>query len=495
MAVSSRRSAALSARGLVSSASWMSGANILAQGFAYASLLVLARILPPNSFGTVATGTAIVWVACVLMGSGTQGGLVVSRHLTRESLRQTFWRCFIVALVLAAAMAAGAQWLVGAVANGGDSAAIAALAVALPLYAVALIPTALLQREMEFGKLARVTAGSNVGSAAVAVVAGLVGAGVWALVARQLLWFGLLAALAVWLARPYLPRPSAAQGEERATEPERVGNRWFLLFGATLLIGMNLDYLVIGAVENVGAVGLYAVAFLIAFAPLLQFSSEVGKVLFAAAAASNVEASGVRTVHAVRIMSMLLLPLLPVAIVLAPPLLPAILGDEWKEMVAPFQVLVVVGIGLAIVNCIGEALSGVGEIAFRAKVNVGWCLVTFAALLVLVPADGIRGAALAHLASFLPYAAIYLAVGARLTGTHPRALWDAVRPIAMAVAGQSAVIAAVALGLGAAGVPAGLAAGAGAVAGLAVIAAILLRERGPAHEAAVLLRGAFGGQG
>jgi O-antigen/teichoic acid export membrane protein len=473
----------------------MTGANIVAQGFAYASLLVLARILPPDSFGIVATGTAIVWVACVLMGSGTQGGLVVSRHLTRASLRRTFWICFLMALALAVAMAGAAGWLVGAVANGGDSAALAALALALPLYAVALIPTALLQREMEFGKLARVTAGSNVGSAAVAAVAGLLGAGVWALVTRQLLWFALLAMLAVWVARPYFPRRSEAHEGADETQPEGVGNRWFLLFGATLLIGMNLDYLVIGAVSDVGAVGLYAVAFLIAFAPLQQFSSEVGKVLFAAAAASDVESSGVRTVHAVRIMSMLLLPALPIAIVLAPTVVPAILGDKWTDMVAPLQVLLVVGIGLAIVNCLGEALSGVGQIAFRAKVNVGWCLATLAALLVLVPADGIRGAAIAHAVSFLPYAAIYLTVGARRAGTAAGELWKAVRPVVVAVAWQSTATAAVALAVSAAGAPGGAAAFAGAISGLAVLAAFLARGRGPAHEALALVRGALGGQG
>ena len=36
--------------------------------------------------------------------------------------------------------------------------------------------------------------------------------------------------------------------------------------------------------SDVGAVGLYAMAVLIAFAPVEHFSSEVGKVLFAAAA-------------------------------------------------------------------------------------------------------------------------------------------------------------------------------------------------------------------
>jgi O-antigen/teichoic acid export membrane protein len=189
-----------------------------------------------------------------------------------------------------------------------------------------------------------------------------------------------------------------------------------------------------------------------------------------------------------------MLPLLPVAIVLAPQLLPAILGDEWQAMVAPFQVLLIVGIGQAIVNFIGEALSGLGEIAFRAKINVAWCVATFAALLVLVPADGIRGAAFAHLAVFVPYAAVYATVGARRAGTSARELWDAIRPIVLAVGWQSAATAAVAIGLSGAGTAKGLAACAGVLVGLSVIAVILTRgQRGPAREAIAVLRDAFAG--
>ena len=69
----------------------------------------------------------------------------------------------------------------------------------------------------------------------------------------------------------------------------------------------------------------------------------MGRVLFAAAAASDLGSSGARTVHAVRLMSVLLLPLRP-SRSCWPPLVPALLGDEWEAIVTPFQLLVVVGV-------------------------------------------------------------------------------------------------------------------------------------------------------
>jgi O-antigen/teichoic acid export membrane protein len=370
---------------------------------------------------------------------------------------------------------------------------LAALAVSLPLYAAAVIPMAMLERAMQFGKLARMTAASNIGSAGVALVGGLAGLGVWALVARQLLWFALLAGMAAVVARPYLPRRAEGQAGRDPDGTTPVGDRWFLVFGATLLLTMNLDYLVIGGVEGVNALGLYALAFMIAFAPLQQFSSEVGRVLFAAAAASGHESSGTRTVHAVRAMAALLLPLLPAAVVLAPAVLPGLLGDEWTGMVAPFQVLVAVGIGQAIVNCVGETLSGVGQIAFRSKLNIAWCAATLAALLLLVPAAGIRGAALAHLAVFVPYLAVHATMGARRAGTTPRELWQALRPTVATVGCQSAVTAALALGLRDV-VGDDAAALTGALAGILAVAVIMTRDReGPLWELASLARGSGGG--
>ena len=151
------------------------------------------------------------------------------------------------------------------------------------------------------------------------------------------------------------------------------------------------------------------------------------------------------------------------------------------------------GICQAIVNCVGETLAGVGQIAFRAKVNVAWCVATLVALLVLVPADGIRGAALAHLVVFVPYFAIYATTGALRAGTTTRELWGVLRPTVLAVICQSAVTAAVALGLqDAAGDAAALA---GAVAGLAVVLVLLTRDRqGAARELVALVRGLGGGR-
>ncbi len=486
------RRGALDAGSLIRSASWMSAAHGAAQLSAYGSLLYLAHLIPPKEFGAVATGTAILNIGVVLMDSGTRGSIVVAPALSQRFLRLSLMRCVGVGLLLSVAVGLSSHVL-GRVFGGGSGggSVIALLGLAIPLYALAVVPMALLQRSMHFRSLAWAWASSNASSAVVAVVAGALGAGVWALVVRQLAWCAVLAVLSLVIAsRRVRGRDPAPAGKQNPLA------HWFLLFAVTQVVTFNLDYLVIGHQSSASQLGLYAVAFMIAFAPLQHFSAEVGRVLFAAAAASGAAQNGARTVVATRLMALLLLPTIPLAIVLAPLVLPAVLGSRWSGMVVPFELLVVAGVGYSIVNCIGEALSGSGHMPFRAKFNVLWGLVTLAALIVLVHVDGIRGAALAHVLVFCGYAAVFTTSGMRRLGSDGRQLWRALRPVIGCVAVQAAVCFGVEAGLRGADVARWPSALTGAFLGLVSLVVLATRgQKAPLREAVSFARMAWGRSG
>jgi PST family polysaccharide transporter len=479
------RERSLDARSLVRAAWWMSGGHMASQLAAYASLLVVARLVAPGAMGAAATGTAILYMAAVLMDAGTRGSIVVSPDLRRAFVWRSLVRCLVVGVLLSAALAAASGPLTSTFANHTNPDVLAALGAGVPLYALATVPLGLLQRTMAFRDMARAWALANIISSVSAVVAAVLGAGVWALVVRQLSWGAALAVLAWLFAAQHVPRSDRPY----AAPASSVRAHWFMFFAVTQVVTLNLDYLVIGSTQPVVQLGLYTLAFMIAFAPVQHFSAHVGKVLFAAAAASGAELSGARTVVATRLMAVLFLPCVPVAVVLAPALLPALLGHKWSGMVVPFQLLSVAGVGYAIVNCIGEALAGGGRIEFRAKVNGAWCLTLLAALIVLVHLDGIRGAAFAQIGVFVAYAAVYATVGMRRAGAAPRTLWHAIRPVLLAVGLQAAVTWALLAVLEGAGARHGLAAVVAATVGVLVMTAAATRgTRAPLREAIATVR-------
>ncbi|BBY19359.1 hypothetical protein MLIT_49510 [Mycolicibacterium litorale] len=468
---------AVNGRALLSSAGWMAASHVVAQGVAYGSLVLLARWLSPDVFGTIAVGTAIVYFAVLLIDRGTWGGIIVQPELDRDMLARAFRRCLRTGIVLAVAMVAAAHAVVDQFASGGDAAAVAALGLCLPLHAISVVPMAVLQRSMQFRRLGGLNAAANILSAAAALLMAMAGFGVWALVARQVLLSGGLAVMSSVLCLRTFRAEGLTADRRRPHLRPADQERWFFVFAVTLVLTLNLDFLVLGESANATVVGLYSLAFTIAMAPCIHLSDQVGKVLFAAAATAP-EAVRQRTEQAVQLMSALLLPLLPVGILAAPSVLPAVFGPEWEPMVVPFQILLAAGVGHAIVNCIGEALSGCGHIAFRAKVIVARCVVTLPLLVVLVAFDGMRGAALAQLISLLAYAAIYATAGARRAGTTPAALWRRLRPIALTVGLQTFAGCAVLLAMGGSGDAGMTAACAAGAVGLTVGGPLLFRRVG-----------------
>jgi hypothetical protein len=138
---------------------------------------------------------------------------------------------------------------------------------------------------------------------------------------------------------------------------------------------------------------------------------------------------------------------------------------------------------------IGESLSGTGSIGWRARVNAVWAAAMIPALIALVSADGIRGAAWAHAALFGPFACAYVFVGARRLGLSPGAVLGALRPVVVPVAVQVALTAGVLVGLETAGIAGGWAAAFGACAGLACAGGLLARS-GALSEAQSLAQSA-----
>jgi O-antigen/teichoic acid export membrane protein len=313
-----------------------------------------------------------------------------------------------------------------------------------------------------------------VASVAAVIAAGL-GAGLWALVIRLVLYQLLLAGLS-WVAAAGL---FASLPREEAQTVRRQGARAFLAIATAAFLAWTGDTLVVGASTNTTQLGLYALAFSLAFAPLTQVSWTIGSVVLpAVAAARGPEVVRRQALKALRMMALLLMPLVPAAVALAPGLIPTLLGDEWSGMVVPFQILVVVGVGQGLLNVLGEVLAGAGGVSLRrrAHIDVVWAIGTLSAIAVGVQVGGIRGAAAAHVVTFCCLALVYVFWGIRTIGIPPGGIVGQLRGIGACVLVQALVTAAVALGIRSAGFSSLVAGLVGAGSG-ALALALMLRTR------------------
>ena len=476
------------ARAIATSISWAAAGNVTVQLASYSSIIVLAALLPPSAFGTVAAAAAIIGVATLVMEAGTSGSIIATRDLTREHVRSALVLNVAAGVILSAVVVLSADTVATTFAGGGDARAIQVLGLMLVTVSLAIVPSALIKKAMYFKRDAAIRAGSTIIGAAAAIAAAIAGAGVWALVTRHVLGSAVATVFSWILARELFPRrdPQSAPMEphrRRLGRPENSG--WFFVMALSTLLAFSGDNLVVGAATDATQLGFYALAFNLAFVPLTQFSWQVGGVLFPATAATHdLETVARRTVTAARLVALILFPLLPPALVLAPVVLPAVLGTEWREMVPLFQILLVVAAGHAVTSMIGESLSGTGNVAFRGRVDAAWAVGTVAAIFVLVQLGGVRGAAWGHLALFVPLALAYATAGMRRIGGDAKRLWSALRGVVGAVAAQALVTFGLVVALERADVDPGLAAGAAAIVSFAfVIVALTLVPSKPLRDA------------
>ena len=147
------------------------------------------------------------------------------------------------------------------------------------------------------------------------------------------------------------------------------------------------------------------------------------------AIARNSETVRRQALKALRLMTLGLLPIVPLAIALAGSLIPRLLGPEWSGAIVPFQILVVAGAGHGITNVLGSVFAGVGgeTLIRRSRIDLVWAGGTLATIALGVHIAGIRGAAAAHLLTFSCLTVAYLWCARKMEYPHrrrTRASWD-----------------------------------------------------------------------
>lgn len=475
------------ARDIGRALSWLAVGQVVGQSWWYGSLVVLAMLLSPSDFGTIAAGLVVVQLAQYLMDSGTRGSLIVALHLSRELLYRALAFNVGTGALLTLVVAAIAQPFVDMFASGGQAAPIRFLAVSILLSSLVPVPMAVLQRNLDFKRQATVMGVAATTASIAAVGAAALGAGVWSLALRQVLFQVVIACLSWWSVRGLLPDPTADSEHRKPVRQEQAF--WFFTVSLSKYLAFSVHYLVVGGVTDARQLGLYSLAFTLAFSPVTQFSSQIGKVVLPAMAATrDLAVIARRAVKATRLLALIIAPCVPPAIAVAPAVLPAALGQEWTNMVLPFQILLAAAMGHVLLSVLQESLSGTGSVRFVAMVSTVWFVTMVAILVILVRLDGIRGAAMTHVIVLVPLVAVYVTAGARRLGFRATALSAALRGIIGAVMVQGAVTATTVVGLRAIAVQSEMAAVAGALLGLATVGVLIWRlDENPVHEARVLI--------
>ncbi len=183
------------AQSAVSGASRLFLASITVQLIGLGSSIIVARHLMPLDYGTVAVAQTSLALAQILGGLGLAPAIAAGRlrdpgNLAAASILLTGFG-FVLSLAFAIASPAIASWF----SLREASLLLRVAGLSLPLSFAAVVPMALLQRELAFGRLGALAVVPQLLTSVLAVWLAIRGAGAWALVVP-----GLVAALcsSIW---------------------------------------------------------------------------------------------------------------------------------------------------------------------------------------------------------------------------------------------------------------------------------------------------------
>lgn len=161
------------------------------------ALIVLARLLSPDDFGVAAMALAVIHMVAVFLDNLFQEALIQRQDLDPLDLDTAIWTALGLGIGLAIGMAAVAGPVAEAIGEPRLEPVLWGFAAGLVLAGVNGVLVADLRRSMEFRALAMRSLAGRVAGAVTAIALALLGFGVWALVAQQLVSIVLSTAI-VW---------------------------------------------------------------------------------------------------------------------------------------------------------------------------------------------------------------------------------------------------------------------------------------------------------
>src|SRR5882762_1271349 len=235
---------------------WLGGAMIIAKLTDFGTILVVLRFLTKEQVGAASLVEA-------LDGLGTNTALVQAPSLSRLQLDSLFWFIIGAACVVAGLILLAAPWIASLYGIAAVAAYFLAVAIKQPLVAAAVIPLALMNRELQYERIAMVNVGATFAAALTRLGLAIVGAGAWAIVIAYVA-SGLFTLVGALLLRPFRPQLQISMS---AISPLlRFGWRATLSALCETMIN-NVHYLLVGWFYGAAALAEFRVAFDLAMEP------------------------------------------------------------------------------------------------------------------------------------------------------------------------------------------------------------------------------------
>jgi O-antigen/teichoic acid export membrane protein len=341
---------------------WLGGATLIARITDFSTIIIVLLYLTKQQMGIGSLVISFGVVVEAFDGLGTGDALVQAESISRKQLDSLFWFILGAAILMAILTLASAPLVQEIYGSAGMAAYFVAVAAKQPLVGAAVIPLALLNRELRYERIAVINVAATFGAALTRLGVALAGGGAWALVSGYTA-SGVFILAGALLARPFLPSLSFRMAPILPLVRFGLRSASANVFEQ---ISKNIDYLLVGWFYGAAQLAVYRVAFGVAMEPALAVGTLVNRTalpVFARVAAVRAHLAET-LVWSLQRLTTLVAPFMVALILMAVPLT-ALLhdsqGNSYAGAALPLQILAAAAILRVTSQLLTPVLMGSGH--------------------------------------------------------------------------------------------------------------------------------------
>ena len=239
------------------------------------SAVVLSRLLKASDFGLLALISPVTGLLALLSNTGLFQAIVQTDKITRTQVESLFWVSICIGLFLSLVFLGTAPISAYVFHNKSIIAVTIALSPGILMAAAASVPVAILNRTMEFYKIALIETLSLFITTVVSVAFSFGGSGYWALVYGQLAG-GLSVLTLAWVLSPW--RPSAIILHFAKVKGMLIFGRNLTVANVAGYLNASVDNMIVGYKLGEYSLGLYDRAWKLGVLPLNQLLGPISRI-------------------------------------------------------------------------------------------------------------------------------------------------------------------------------------------------------------------------
>lgn len=333
--------------------------NISVQLVNFVISIILARLLEPSHYGTVALLMVFISLANVFVTSGISSALIQKKDADELDYSTMFWFNLMVALVLYGILFFSAPAIGRYYNNDELSLVLRILALSIPLSAFNCIQQAYVSSHMVFKKSFISHSGGVLLSGVVGVILAYCGYGVWALVAQRILQVAfntiLLKLVIKWT-------PKRMFSINRLKPLFSFG--WKMMATGFMFTGYHeLRSLIIGKRYSAADLGYYDRGYSFPKLVASNVDSSITRVLFPALSneQNDKQRLAEKTRRAGKTSAYIMTPILWGMAIVSHPLVLLLLGEKWLPCVPYLQIMCLVWWLQPTQTCSAQAIKAIGR--------------------------------------------------------------------------------------------------------------------------------------